>query len=167
MNAGEVVYLLLGSNLGDRLANLATAQAALSTLLGAPMAVSSIYETAAWGVTDQPAFLNQVVAYTTTIAPATLLQHTQAIERVAGPPKTRHWGARHLDIDILLYGATTMATDQLTIPHPALPDRRFTLVPLVEIASTVVHPLIGLSMAALLAQTTDHLPVHKVAEYAS
>lgn len=167
MHTGELVYLLLGSNLGDRLANLAVAKAALNKLLGAPVALSSIYETAAWGVTDQPAFLNQVVAYSSAIAPTDLLSHTQAIERVVGPPKSRHWGARHLDIDILLYGATTMATEQLTIPHPALPDRRFTLVPLVEIAPSVVHPINGLSMAVLLAQTTDNLPVHKVGEYAS
>lgn len=103
-------------------------------------AASSVIETPPWGNTDQPAFLNQVVAVDTTLTPEELLQVTQEIEQAAGRRRTLHWGPRTLDIDLLLYDDETRDTAELTLPHPYLTQRRFVLAPLAEIAPDVcVH----------------------------
>lgn len=161
MNKGEWLYLLLGSNLGDRVAILEQTLAELSHHFGAPERVSDIYHTAAWGVTDQPDFLNQVVAFGTTEEPDRILAITQGIEQQAGPPKQRHWGERYLDIDLLFYGSRVLQTPTLTLPHPEIQNRRFTLVPLVEVSPDFVHPTLGQTMTQLLANTSDSLPVYK------
>jgi 2-amino-4-hydroxy-6-hydroxymethyldihydropteridine diphosphokinase len=157
--SGILTYLLLGSNIGDRAAYLRQARQALAATAGEVVAASALYETGAWGVEDQAAFLNQVLAVRTTLAASALLAACLATEQLAGRERRLRWGARTLDVDILLYGAEIIATPTLTVPHPALPARRFALVPLAEIAPQLVHPQLHLTIVELLAQCPDPLPV--------
>ncbi|MGI4734306.1 MAG: 2-amino-4-hydroxy-6-hydroxymethyldihydropteridine diphosphokinase [Janthinobacterium lividum] len=159
--SGVLAYLLLGSNLGNRAAYLRQAERALSAVAGEVVTASAYYETAAWGVEDQPAFLNQVLAVRTTLAAPALLAACFATEQQAGRQRQQRWGARTLDVDILLYGPEIIATPTLTVPHPALPARRFALVPLAEIAPQLRHPQLHLTIAELLATCPDPLPVHR------
>jgi len=146
----KTVYLALGSNLGDREKNLQQAIQALEVVRQ-----SSIYETAPMLLEDQPWFLNQVVEIKTSLFPRQLLHHTQDIERVLGRKRTIVNGPRSIDIDILLYGQTIMSSDELTIPHPGMAQRRFVLEPLAELASTLRHPVLKRTIAQLLAGTKE------------
>jgi 2-amino-4-hydroxy-6-hydroxymethyldihydropteridine diphosphokinase len=154
-----VAYLLLGSNIGDRAAHLQHAQQTLAATAGEIVAASACYETAAWGVEDQPAFLNQVLAVRTTLDAPALLAACLATEQQAGRERIRRWAARTLDVDILLYGDEVINTPTLTVPHPALPGRRFALTPLAEIAPQLVHPQLGQTISELLAACPDPLAV--------
>jgi 2-amino-4-hydroxy-6-hydroxymethyldihydropteridine diphosphokinase len=148
------VYLGLGSNLGDRAANLREAARRLAekvTLLR----VSSLYETEPWGVTDQPKFLNAACAADTGLSPQELLQFTQSIELDLGRVRSARWGPREIDIDILLYDDLVIETRDLTVPHPRLRERAFVLVPLVEIAPEMIHPGNRQSMQDLMARCED------------
>jgi 2-amino-4-hydroxy-6-hydroxymethyldihydropteridine diphosphokinase len=156
-----LAYLLLGSNIGDRAAHLRQAQAALAATAGAVVAASAFYETAAWGLEDQPAFLNQALAIRTALDAPTLLAACLATEQQAGRERQQRWAARTLDVDILLYGDAIIQTPILTVPHPALPGRRFALTPLAEIAPQLVHPQSGQTVAELLASCPDPLAVVK------
>lgn len=127
------VYLALGSNLGDRQANLARACEELNTRL-VLTDQSLIYETEPWGFADQPAFLNQVVAGTTELTPERLLAFTQSIEKKLGRVKTFRNGPRVIDIDILIYGNNVIQTESLVIPHPRMLERGFVLKPLADVA---------------------------------
>lgn len=160
--SGVVAYLLLGSNLGDRAAYLQQAQRALATTAGEIVAASAYYETAAWGLEDQPAFLNQVLAVRTELPAAALLAACLATEQQAGRERRQRWGSRTLDVDILLYESEIIATPTLIVPHPALPARRFALVPLAEIAPQLVHPQLHQTVAELLARCPDPLAVVRV-----
>jgi 2-amino-4-hydroxy-6-hydroxymethyldihydropteridine diphosphokinase len=157
-----VAYLLLGGNLGDRAAHLQQAQQTLAAMAGDIVAASAYYETAAWGVEDQPTFLNQVLAVRTTLLPAELLAACQAAEQQAGRERRQRWGARTLDVDILLYGQECITTPTLVVPHPALPARRFALVPLAEIAPQLLHPQLQQTVAELLASCPDPLAVKRI-----
>jgi 2-amino-4-hydroxy-6-hydroxymethyldihydropteridine diphosphokinase len=136
-----VVYLGLGSNLGDRTQHLVRACATLQQhpAIGV-QAMSSLYQTAPMGVTDQPWFLNAVAQLQTTLSPPSLLSVTQATERCLGRTVTFRWGPRVIDIDILLYDALQLCTPFLTIPHAALRERAFVLVPLHELAPDLQLP---------------------------
>lgn len=152
-------YLLLGSNLGDRAATLQAAVQLLHTSAGPVTAASGLYETAAWGLHDQPAYLNQAVRLQTSLSPAELLAACLATEQQAGRTRRIRWDARTLDVDILLYDDLVLETPALTIPHPRLPERRFALVPLAEIAAHEQHPVLHHSIAQLLAACPDTLAV--------
>jgi len=158
VRAGSTVYLLLGSNLGNRAALLQQAREHLAAA-GELLAVSNIYETAAWGREDQPAFLNQALALRTTLSARALLEFCLATERHAGRKRLERWGSRTLDVDILLFGSVILDEPGLTVPHPRLAERRFALVPLADIAPTLQHPVLGASITELLANCPDPLPV--------
>ena len=137
----KTVYLSLGSNLGDRQANLATAIEKLREL-GEVVAMSSFYETEPMEFADQPWFLNCAVALKTELMPKQFLSNMLTIEREMGRRRVRPKGPRLIDIDILLFGNSVIHTPQLDVPHPAMHRRRFVLAPLAEIAPDVRHPLL-------------------------
>lgn len=137
----KIVYLSLGSNLGDRQANLRNATGRLLEL-GDVQEVSSLYETEPVDFTDQPWFLNCAVAVRTELIPREFLAGILAIEKSMGRERTQPKGPRVIDIDILLFGQQTVNTPQLTVPHPAMAERRFVLEPLAEIAPEAVHPIL-------------------------
>ncbi len=147
------VYLGLGSNLGEREQNLATALARLQERLRL-LAVSSLYETAPWGVTDQPPFLNAAVAAETDLSPGELLVFVKGLEREMGRQPGGRWGPRLIDVDILLYDDLVLHTPDVVVPHPHLAERPFVLVPLAEIAPDVVHPVYQQTIQALLARVS-------------
>lgn len=137
----KIVYLSLGSNLGDRAANLRDAITRLE-MLGQVTQQSSFYETEPVEVRDQPWFLNCVVELRTEKMPRQLMSAVLEIERVMGRKRVQPKGPRLIDIDILLFGRSVIKLEELTIPHPALHERRFVLEPLAEIAPAVRHPVL-------------------------
>src|SRR5689334_16699161 len=156
------VYLGLGSNLGDRAGHLRAALTALAGLPGTTVRrVSPLYESAPWGVTDQPAFLNAVAEVATDLAPPDLLRAVKGIEQDAGRQAGPRWGPRPLDIDLLLYDDQTVTTPDLVIPHPRLAARRFVLAPLADLLPTW-QDAAGRPIAALLLVVADQ-PVTQVA----
>lgn len=147
------VYLALGTNLGDRLANLNAALDLLSrTIVLGPR--SKIYETPPWGYTDQPAFLNMAVKCETDLDAASLLKRLKQIEAQVGRMESFRWGPRQIDIDILFYDDLVLESESLTIPHPLLHERAFVLVPLVDIAPDFVHPVLKKTARELLASVS-------------
>jgi 2-amino-4-hydroxy-6-hydroxymethyldihydropteridine diphosphokinase len=157
-------FLLLGSNQGDRMQFLRGARRALLAGAGRLLQQSAIYETAAWGLEDQPAFLNQVLALETNLQPEALLTQIHQIEKALGRVRILKWGARVIDIDILYFDGLVVHTPRLHLPHPQLQNRRFTLLPLVEIAPDWVHPVFHKTNQQLLAECPDALPVRKWAD---
>lgn len=149
----HTAYLSLGSNLGDRRGNLESALHRLPAL-GTVSAVSSIYETAPVEYVEQPWFLNCAVQLETELSPVALLHGILQIEQDMGRKRAQPKGPRQIDIDILLFDAERVSSPELTIPHPALPDRRFVLEPLVEIAPRMRHPQSGKTVLEL----RDQLP---------
>ena len=123
---GDVVYVALGSNLGDRVAFLSQARDALRGLPRTRvLAESTVEETAPFGAPNQHSYLNQMIAIDTGLSPYELLDAVQAIEHAAGRTREVHWGSRTLDLDIVRFGARVIADTRLTIPHPGLRDRAF------------------------------------------
>lgn len=145
----NTVYLSLGSNIGDRAANIQQAIDRLNES-GAVTAVSSFYETEPVEFTEQPWFLNCAVAMTTDRAPEEFLSTMLDIERQLGRQRTQPKGPRTIDIDILLFGDVVVNTPDLTLPHPAMHERRFVLQPLAEIAPEARHPLLSCTASELL-----------------
>jgi 2-amino-4-hydroxy-6-hydroxymethyldihydropteridine diphosphokinase len=148
--AGKTVYLSLGSNLGDRRANLRNAIAALNIPGIRVLRESPIYETEPVDYLNQAWFLNQVVEAETTLFPMQLLTRTARIERELGRVRTMPKGPRTLDIDILFYGTSVVDTKRLQIPHPRLTERRFVLVPLADLAPNFRHPITQKTIRELL-----------------
>jgi 2-amino-4-hydroxy-6-hydroxymethyldihydropteridine diphosphokinase len=146
------VYLGLGSNLGDRAANIKKALQLLESQVDLT-AVSPFYETEPVGIKDQPWFLNAVCAGQTALTPQALLEFVKGIENEMGRTPTVRFGPRVMDIDILFYEDLVLETPTLQIPHPRLTQRAFVLVPLAQIAPHLVHPRSGLTIQEILAQT--------------
>lgn len=153
------VYILLGANLGAPFEQLGKAREAIETNVGKIVAASKIYESEAWGVEDQPVFLNQVLCVETACSPIETLDSIQAIETDLGRVRLSKWGARVIDIDILYFNDEVIADERLSVPHPYIQERRFTLVPLAEIAPLFDHPKLGLNSETLLARCADKLNV--------
>jgi 2-amino-4-hydroxy-6-hydroxymethyldihydropteridine diphosphokinase len=151
VSSAQRVYLGLGGNLGDRQLNLRQAAAALPESVRIARA-SRVYETAPWGYTDQPNFLNQVLEVETSLSPLELLGELKKIEAGLGRQQTFRYGPRLIDIDILFYGSRVLDAPGLQIPHPRLAERAFVLAPLAELAPNLVHPTLRKSVADLLAQ---------------
>ncbi|MBN1306043.1 MAG: 2-amino-4-hydroxy-6-hydroxymethyldihydropteridine diphosphokinase [Anaerolineales bacterium] len=146
----HVIYLALGTNLGDRLAYLRMAAAMLPPEVTVKQE-SQIYETSPWGVEDQPDFLNMVVKGETALSPMELLSYLKNLENELGRQPSFRYGPRQIDLDILFYDDLVLATPHLIIPHPRLQERAFVLVPLAEIAPALRHPIFKKTTRELLS----------------
>jgi 2-amino-4-hydroxy-6-hydroxymethyldihydropteridine diphosphokinase len=156
------LILLLGSNQGESMLLLKKARTMLTATLGRIKTTSSVYRTKAWGKPDQPDFFNQVVVIAFSGTAAHALDTILEIEHKMGRVRTQKWGVRTIDIDILYFGNEVLHTEKLTVPHPALHSRRFTLVPMVEILPDFIHPVFNKTQEQLLAQCPDQLEVAKI-----
>ena len=160
MTKGKI--LLLGTNLGDRWDNLELCKARIAAEIGEIIVKSSVYKTAAWGKTDQPDFLNQVVIVDCSLAPAKLLKAINRIEKALGRVRTQKWGERIIDIDILYYDDRRINLPELTIPHPEIKNRLFTLIPLVQVCPNFRDPDLAVTVSELLAECKDKSEVTKI-----
>ena len=151
------IYLLLGSNMGNRLEYLREAEQQLISAGIQVIDESSIYETAPWGKSEQDWFLNVILQVETSKTPEELLNSILMIEEQIGRIRTEKWGERSIDIDILYYHDETVESPNLKVPHPGIPNRRFTLIPLVEMCPLEVHPVNTKNHMQLLADCTDML----------
>ena len=156
------IYLLLGGNIGDRLGYIEEACKLIERHIGKIIRKSSIYETAPWGVSNQPDFLNLAIEIDTSLSPHELLKHILAIELLLGRERHQKWYARTIDIDILLYKQEIINEQDLIVPHLRLPFRKFGLVPLEEIAPFFVHPLLNKTIREILEECEDELEVQKI-----
>jgi 2-amino-4-hydroxy-6-hydroxymethyldihydropteridine diphosphokinase len=153
------VFLLIGGNMGDRLQNLHQAITLLSATCGPVIQQSAVYETAAWGKTDQAAFLNQALLLTTELSPQELITTVLSVEEQMGRHRTERFGPRVIDIDIMFYNEDIINEPHLTVPHPQMQNRRFALIPLKELAPLFVHPVLKKTLEELLLECKDELPV--------
>ncbi len=157
--AKNEVYISLGTNLGNRTENLKMAIHAIELHLGIIIKQSSIYETKPWGKGDQPDFLNQVILIHANKRPQDCLHLLSSIEDQMGRKREEKWGARIIDLDLLYVNESIIHTDELTLPHPGIPHRRFVLAPLVEIAPDFIHPELKKNQKRLLHECQDLLEV--------
>ena len=148
-------HLSLGSNLGDREAQLNMAKELIKDELGPIISRSSVYETQPWGFETQPLVLNMAIAVSTTLEPREVLRIIKRIEIKTGRKEAEKWHARHIDIDILLCGDKIINEENLIVPHPHFHNRNFTLVPLMEIASEVMHPVLHQTIEELYLNCRD------------
>ncbi|TDQ08341.1 2-amino-4-hydroxy-6-hydroxymethyldihydropteridine diphosphokinase [Pedobacter metabolipauper] len=159
----ENVYLLLGGNLGDRIKIINDAVRQIEIGIGEVTARSSVYETEAWGNTNQPGFLNVALEVKTILPPLAVLKKALEIEHNLGRVRLEKWGSRLIDIDLIFYGSQIIdIADVLQVPHPHMHERKFVLKPLAEIAPDLLHPVFNKSIATLLAGLSDHLAVSKI-----
>jgi 2-amino-4-hydroxy-6-hydroxymethyldihydropteridine diphosphokinase len=156
------VFLLLGSNLGDRRGLLDKAIAHIEIEIGPVERRSSVYETQSWGKTDEPNYLNQVIQLRTGLSAQSILRKILNIEKIMGRVREEKWGSRIIDIDILFYGQDIIAEPGLNVPHPELQNRMFTLAPLSELAPDLNHPVLKKSIFELKSELKDDLIVKKL-----
>jgi 2-amino-4-hydroxy-6-hydroxymethyldihydropteridine diphosphokinase len=158
----ENAYLLLGSNENNRLENLEKARGLIELRCGKISAQSALYETEAWGLKEQNPFINQAILITTFCTAEELLVLLKTIEKEVGRVETVKWGPRVIDIDILFYGNQIVQKENLVIPHRYLHQRRFTLMPLHQIAPCMVHPVLNKTVGELLEECEDGGEVRRV-----
>lgn len=154
-------FILTGGNIGDRLQSLHQAAENIEKFCGKIIARSSVYETAAWGNHDQADFLNQVIEIETHISASSLLRKLLAIETNMGRQRTEKNAPRIIDLDILFYNNFIINLPHLQVPHPKIPERRFVLEPLNEIAPDFMHPVLNQTVHQLLTACLDTLDVKK------
>ena len=159
----RAVYLSIGGNLGNRMDNLNVAIRKIRQNVGEIIIQSPVYETQAWGIKDQPDFLNQVILVQTYLTAQQVLQEVLNIEKKMGRLRTRKWYTRLIDIDILLYDDEVIKEENLIIPHPFMSNRNFVLKPLVDIAPLLLHPTLNKTILELYEECSDSssvIPYH-------
>ena len=157
-------YLLLGTNEGNKFSNLEAAIASVKEHIGKVIVLSSVYETEPWGFSEQPVFYNQVLLVETVLSPQQILLAISETEKNMGRNRgaDTEWKQRIIDIDILFYNDSVLETPDLTIPHPRLHERNFTLSPLAEIAGQYRHPVLDKTVSELAAACKDVLKAKKI-----
>lgn len=158
----DSVFLLLGSNLGNRYFYIHEAVKLIEADIAPVIKASSIYETQSWGKTDAPDYLNQVIVIETDFSAHEVLRRILGIELVLGRVREEKWGSRTIDIDILFYGTHIISEPDLIVPHPGLHNRRFVLEPLAEIAPDFMHPVINKTILIIKTELKDELIVKKL-----
>ncbi len=153
------IYLLLGSNLGNSRRLLNEAIDLIELTVGKVINSSAVYKTKAWGIEDQPDFLNQVVEVESDFEAAVILKIINEIEEKLGRVRYAKWHSRIIDIDILYYANDIIDTEKLKVPHPENQNRKFVLVPMSEIAPDFIHPVLKLSQKEMLENCSDKLEV--------
>ncbi len=159
MASRRSVYLLLGSNLQNPKKQLVRAKAMIEHMIARIIKSSGVFKSEAWGLTDQPAFYNEVIKLHTTRSADTLLRIIKSIESTMGRVSLVKWGPRLIDIDILFLGNEIIHSRKLIIPHPRIKERRFTLLPMTVISPGLKHPVYGKSMIKMLDECSDPLKV--------
>jgi len=157
----NTAYLLTGSNLGESASQLTLANQYISQKCGKIITQSAVYQTAPWGIQDQPFFLNQAIKLSTELEPEVLMQELLLIETLMGRIRTIKYGPRVIDLDILFFNDLIINKPLLQLPHPAMAERRFVLVPMAEIAPNLVHPVYNKTIQTLLLDCTDSSDVQK------
>jgi 2-amino-4-hydroxy-6-hydroxymethyldihydropteridine diphosphokinase len=155
----HTIYLLTGANLGDRIASLNTAKRLIEEKIGRVAQASSLYETAAWGEVEQPDYLNQALEVKTALPPDKVLKAIFDIEAKLGRVRRSKWESRTIDIDILFFEDKILETKDLSIPHPRLHRRNFVLIPMLEIAPELLHPVLNKTIEELYESSEDDLDV--------
>jgi 2-amino-4-hydroxy-6-hydroxymethyldihydropteridine diphosphokinase len=156
------VYLITGGNIGDKKKNLGTATSLIEKKIGKILKSSAVYETAAWGNTHQPSFFNQVHFVETTLNPDQLMGVILGIEKKMGRVRTIKNASRIIDIDILFFNEDIIVSDLVMVPHIEIPNRKFVLKPLLELAPDYLHPVLKKTIRQLEAETTDNLEAFPV-----
>lgn len=153
------IYFIIGGNLGDRLALIEECKQKIKKILGPILRSSSIYESESWGETNNPNYLNQVLFIESKFSAKEVLEKALEIEKELGRTRDKKWESRLIDIDILFFNNEIIEEKNLKIPHPHLQNRKFVLVPLNEIASEFVHPVLKTTISKLLDNCSDNLKV--------
>lgn len=153
------IYFIIGGNLGDRLALIEECKQKIKKILGPILRSSSIYESESWGETNNPNYLNQVLFIESKFSAKEVLEKALEIEKELGRTRDKKWESRLIDIDILFFNNEIIEEKNLKIPHPHLQNRKFVLVPLNEIASEFVHPVLKTTISNLLDNCNDNLKV--------
>lgn len=159
MNGLHKVYLLTGSNIGDRKKNLDLAKEKIRKAIGAVEAQSKIYETQPWGLADQDDFLNQALEVRTPLTPREVLKQAKKIEEEMGRVKSEKWVARLIDIDLIFFDEMVLQEDGLVLPHPHFHERNFALVPVMELVPEMLHPVLHQTVEDLYWDSKDDLDV--------